>query len=129
MSCAPDSWLHNSHRLVEGPPRCVLLVHPDDAARLSLREGGRARVTSSRGAVEVTVAITDEMMPGVVSLPHGWGHGRPGVQLSVASQHAGVSVNDLTDETLIDPSCGTAVLNGLEVTVSLRTSQERVEGP
>ena len=113
-----NSWLHNSHRLVKGPPRCVLLVHPTDAARLSLREGGRARVTSTRGAVHVTVAVTDEMMPGVVSLPHGWGHDRPGAQMSVAGTHAGVSLNDLTDETRLDRLTGSAAFTALPVEVT-----------
>jgi anaerobic selenocysteine-containing dehydrogenase len=113
-----NSWLHNSHRLVKGPPRCVLLVHPDDAERLSLREGGRARVTSSRGEVQVTVAVTDEMMPGVVSLPHGWGHDRPGARTSVAEAHAGVSINDLTDETRLDRLTGSAAFTALPVDVT-----------
>jgi anaerobic selenocysteine-containing dehydrogenase len=113
-----NSWLHNSQRLVKGPPRCVLLVNPDDAARLSLRDGGRARVASSRGEVEVTVAVTDEMMPGVVSLPHGWGHHRPGARTSVASAHAGVSINDLTDETRLDRLTGSAAFSALPVDVT-----------
>ena len=113
-----NSWLHNSQRLVKGPPRCVLLVHPDDAARLSLRDGGRARVTSSRGEVEVTVAVTDDMMPGVVSLPHGWGHDRPGARTSVASAHAGVSINDLTDETRLDRLTGSAAFSALPVDIT-----------
>jgi anaerobic selenocysteine-containing dehydrogenase len=113
-----NSWLHNSHRLVKGPPRCVLLVHPEDAARLSLRDGGRARVTSNRGEVEVTVAVTGEMMPGVVSLPHGWGHDRKGARTSVAEAHAGVSINDLTDETRLDRLTGSAAFTALPVTIT-----------
>ena len=118
-----NSWMHNSHRLVKGRPRCTLYMHPEDAQPRGLESGEVVSVRSRGGAIDVPLEVTDAVMPGVVSLPHGWGHGRPGVQLSVASQHAGVSVNDLTDETLIDPSCGTAVLNGLEVTVSLSSEE------
>ncbi len=112
-----NSWLHNSHRLVKGPPRCTLLVHPDDASRLALRDGGRARVTSVRGAIEVGVAITDEMMPGVVSLPHGWGHDRAGTRTSVATAHAGASINDLTDEMRVDRLTGSAAFSAQPVEI------------
>ncbi len=112
-----NSWLHNSERLVKGPERCTLRMHPDDARARSLSAGARVRVSSRVGAVEVTLETTDELRPGVVSLPHGWGHGRAGVRLRVASAHPGVSVNDLTDETLVDSLSGTAALNGVEVRV------------
>lgn len=115
-----NSWMHNAPRLAAGKPRCTLLVHPDDAARLGLVGGGSARVTSRAGEVVAPVEVSDEMMPGVVSLPHGFGHGGDEVQLAVASRpgHAGVSANDLTDEREIDALCGTAVLNGVPVRVS-----------
>jgi anaerobic selenocysteine-containing dehydrogenase len=113
-----NSWMHNSHRLVKGRPRCTLFMHPDDAAPRGLETGEVVTVRSRVGAIDVPLEVTDSVMPGVVSLPHGWGHSRPGAQLGVASAHAGVSMNDLTDEDAIDPSCGTSVLNGLSVEVS-----------
>jgi anaerobic selenocysteine-containing dehydrogenase len=122
-----NSWMHNSHRLVKGKPRCTLYMHPDDAAPRGLESGEVVKVRSRVGAIEVPVEVTDAVMPGVVSLPHGWGHARPGAQLSVASAHAGVSANDLTDELLVDESCGTAVLNGVNVDV-FPLPAERGEG-
>ena len=112
-----NSWLHNSQRLVKGKPRCTLLVHPDDAARLGLPDGGHARVRSRVGSAEVVVEVSDEIMPGVVSLPHGWGHRRPGVALRVAAAQAGASVNDLTDEAFLDQLSGTAGFSGVPVEV------------
>lgn len=111
-----NSWLHNSPRLVKGA-RCTLVVHPDDGARLGLTDGGQARVRSRVGEVTAPVELSDEVMPGVVSLPHGWGHGRPGVALGVAAAHPGVSVNDLTDERFVDRLSGTAAFNGVAVEV------------
>ncbi|HEX4951877.1 MAG TPA: molybdopterin oxidoreductase family protein [Thermoanaerobaculia bacterium] len=112
-----NSWMHNSLRLVKGRPRCTLLMHPEDAARRGLADGERAQVTSRVGSVELAVEVTDAIMPGVVSIPHGWGHDRPGTALGVAREHAGVSVNDLTDELLLDDFCGNAALNGVPVAV------------
>jgi anaerobic selenocysteine-containing dehydrogenase len=112
-----NSWLHNSERLVKGKPRCTLLVNPADAERYGLADGEPAVLSSAAGQVEVPVEVTDEMMPGVVSLPHGWGHGRPGVRLGVASQHAGASINDVTDDQFVDELTGTAALSGQRVTV------------
>jgi anaerobic selenocysteine-containing dehydrogenase len=112
-----NSWMHNSLRLVKGPRRCTLQMSPADAADRSLAHGDRVRVTSRAGSIEVELAVSDEVMPGVVCLPHGWGHDRPGVQLRVASEHAGASVNDLTDELAVDALSGVAVLNGVPVTV------------
>jgi anaerobic selenocysteine-containing dehydrogenase len=113
-----NSWLHNSQRLVKGKPRCTLLMHPDDAARQGVADGTLVRVRSRVGQVEVTAELTTDMMPGVVSLPHGWGHDRDGVRLAVASRHAGVSLNDLVDDQRIDALTGTAVLNGTPVDVA-----------
>jgi anaerobic selenocysteine-containing dehydrogenase len=113
-----NSWLHNSKRLVKGPARCTLLVHPEDARAHGLADGGRARVTSARGTLEVTVATSDEMMPGVVSLPHGWGHDRTGTRLSVATEHAGVSLNDLTDEQRTDRLTGNAAFSATPVEIA-----------
>jgi anaerobic selenocysteine-containing dehydrogenase len=112
-----NSWMHNVPNLVRGKERCTMHVHPDDAARLDLEDGGLARVTSERGTVEVPVEVTDGIMPGVVSIPHGWGHDRAGIQLEVAQQHSGTSINDLTDHLAIDTLCGTAAFNGTWVTV------------
>jgi anaerobic selenocysteine-containing dehydrogenase len=112
-----NSWMHNSERLVKGPERCTLLMHPDDARKRGLAAGDRVKVCSRAGAVEVPLAVTDAMMPGVVSLPHGWGHGRPGVALSVAAARPGASLNDVTDELGVDALAGTAVLNGVAVDV------------
>ncbi|MBI3789602.1 MAG: molybdopterin-dependent oxidoreductase [Gemmatimonadetes bacterium] len=112
-----NSWMHNSERLVRGKARCTLLMHPDDASHRNLADGQMALVISRVGAVEAPVEITDAMMPGVVSLPHGWGHGRPGVQMKTAAAHAGVSINDLTDDERVDRLCGTAGFSGTRVTV------------
>jgi anaerobic selenocysteine-containing dehydrogenase len=112
-----NSWMHNLPGLVRGSNRCTLQVHPDDARRLGLADTAMAEVTSDAGAVSVEVEVTDEVMPGVVSLPHGWGHGRPGARGSVAAAHAGVSANALTDPRVRDPLSGNAVLNGIPVRV------------
>jgi anaerobic selenocysteine-containing dehydrogenase len=112
-----NSWMHNLTGLVSGKSRCTLQVHPDDADRLSLADGALARVTSRVGAVEVTVERTADIMPGVVSLPHGWGHDAPGARMDVARRHAGVNSNVLTDAGVIDPLSGNAQLNGIPVDV------------
>jgi anaerobic selenocysteine-containing dehydrogenase len=113
-----NSWMHNSRRMVKGPARCTLLIHPDDAAARALGPGELATVHSRVGEVSLPIEISTDMMPGVVSIPHGWGHHRPGIRLGVAQSHAGVSANDLTDETFLDALCGNAALNGVPVTVS-----------
>jgi anaerobic selenocysteine-containing dehydrogenase len=113
-----NSWCHNSLRLVKGPVRCTLRMHPDDAAPRGIVAGDRVRIASRAGEVTAPVELSDEMMRGVVSLPHGWGHDRPGVRLSVAAAHAGVSVNDVTDAQVIDALCGTASLTGVPVEVT-----------
>jgi anaerobic selenocysteine-containing dehydrogenase len=112
-----NSWMHNVPMLVKGRPRCTLMVHPEDARRLGVAEGEEVLVTSRVGQVKVPVSVTDEVMPGVVSLPHGYGHGRQGVRLSVATQHAGASLNDLTDEQALDELCGNAAFSGVPVRV------------
>ena len=112
-----NSWLHNTERLLRGKPQCTILMNPSDATHRNLTSGQNVLVKSRVGAVEVPVEISDEMMPGVVSIPHGWGHDRDGVQLQVAQQHAGASINDLTDDLAIDTLCGTAAFNGTWVTV------------
>ncbi|MFO6398098.1 molybdopterin oxidoreductase family protein, partial [Pseudomonas aeruginosa] len=112
-----NSWMHNYHRLVKGKPRHQLLMHPRDLEGRGLVDGQRVGVRSRVGSVEVEVAASSEMMPGVVSLPHGWGHARPGVQLAIARAQAGASANDLTDERHLDLLSGNAALNGLPVEV------------
>jgi anaerobic selenocysteine-containing dehydrogenase len=112
-----NSWMHNVPKLVAGKPRCTLLVHPKDASRLRLENGGRARVTSRVGAIEVVVETSDSVMEGVVSLPHGWGHDRTGSKLGVAEAHAGVSINDVTDPLAVDVPSGNAALSGVAVRV------------
>ena len=108
-----NSWMHNFELLVSGPERCTVLVHPDDAERLGL--GPRAKVSTATGSIELPVQVTDEIMPGVVSIPHGWGHGDPGTALRIAAQHPGVNSNVLADDQLVDPVSGNAVLNGIPV--------------
>lgn len=112
-----NSWLHNLPVLVKGEDRCTLLIHSNDAESLDLLTGDRALVHSRTGKIEVPVEVTDDIMPGTVSLPHGWGHNLPGVRLSVASRHMGVNVNLLTDEQVTDPISGNAVLNGVPVSI------------
>jgi anaerobic selenocysteine-containing dehydrogenase len=107
--------MHNLPALVKGKPRCTLHIHPEDAARLGVADGDDARVSSSVGSIEVAVELTDAIMPGVVSIPHGWGHDAPGVRLDVARRHAGVNSNVLADESQVDPLSGNAVLNGIPV--------------
>ena len=113
-----NSWMHNVETLVRGKERCTAHVHPDDAARLGLVDGAPARVSSRVGSVEVPVEITDAVMPGVVSIPHGWGHDVDGIRLTVAEAHPGTNSNFLADESLIDPLSGNAVLNGIPVEVA-----------
>ena len=112
-----NSWMHNVDVLVKGKDRCTLQVHPDDASRLGLSDGGDARVTSRVGSLSAPVEVTDIVRPGVVSLPHGWGHDLPGVELAVAGKRPGVNVNLLTDGAELDPLSGNAVLNGVPVEV------------
>ncbi len=113
-----NSWMHNLVPLIKGPDRCTLRVHPDDAARLGLADGSRARVRSRVGEVIAPVEITDEVMPGVISLPHGYGHDLPGVRMDVARRRAGVNVNLLSDDERIDLPSGNAALNGVPVDVA-----------
>ena len=112
-----NSWLHNSHRLVKGKNRCLVLIHPQDAASRQLLDGDVARVASRVGSIRIPVAISDAMMPGVISIPHGWGHQLKGTRLSVAEQHAGVNTNILSDDQLLDSLSGNAALNGIPVSV------------
>ncbi|RZQ65200.1 molybdopterin-dependent oxidoreductase [Amycolatopsis suaedae] len=113
-----NSWMHNVEALVRGKNRCTVQVHPADACRLGLTEGGVATVRSRVGKIEVPVEVTDAIRPGVVSIPHGWGHAVEGVTTRIAAAHPGVNSNLVTDETLLDALSGTAVLNGIPVEVT-----------
>lgn len=112
-----NSWMHNSERLVKGRERCTLMIHPETAQKLGLVNQEKVQVQSRVGQVEIATEITDEIMPNVVSIPHGYGHARKGVQLDIATQHSGVSINDLTDDSMIDELTGNAVFSGVPVKV------------
>jgi anaerobic selenocysteine-containing dehydrogenase len=112
-----NSWMHNSQRLVKGRDRCALFVHPQDAQALGIGDRQPVRLASARGDVVVTAKLTDEIKRGVVSLPHGWGHHRPGMRISTAQASPGVSINDITDDQVVDMLSGNAVLNGVPVTL------------
>jgi len=113
-----NSWCHNSARLVKGKPRCTLLIHPVDAAARGIADGDSVELASKAGRVRVPAQVSDEIMRGVVSLPHGWGHDRAGTRLTVASATPGASVNDVTSEELFDALSGNAALSGLTVAVA-----------
>jgi anaerobic selenocysteine-containing dehydrogenase len=122
-----NSWMHNSERLVKGnpaKPQCSILMNPDDAAHRKLVSGQNVIVQSRVGSIVLPLEITGEMMAGVVSIPHGWGHDRPGNQLAVAQAHPGQSINDLTDNLAIDELCGTAAFSGTAVTVHAHATQD-----
>ncbi|MEU1349470.1 molybdopterin-dependent oxidoreductase [Streptomyces sp. NPDC005795] len=113
-----NSWLHNVAALRGGSNVCTLQIHPEDAERLGLEDGAPATVTADGGELTVPVEVTDSVRTGVVSLPHGWGHHRPGTRMSVAAEQPGVNVNQLLDGSRLDPLSGTAVLNAIPVTVA-----------
>ena len=112
-----NSWMHNSKRLVKGADRCTLMMHSKDAQTLNLVDGAPVAISSSVGSVKAPLEITDEIMPGVVSLPHGYGHHRPKTKLSVATEHAGVSINDLTDDKIVDNLTGNAAFSAQTVRI------------
>jgi len=113
-----NSWMHNYHRLVKGKDRCSLLMHPDDMLPRDIEDGGLVTISSRVGSVQVQVEASQDVMPGVVSLPHGYGHNRSGIRMAVARKHAGVSCNDLTDELALDRLSGNAAVNGVLVSVA-----------
>jgi len=113
-----NSWLHNSHRMVKGKKRCLALVNPWDAESRKLKDGDMAVVSSRVGTIRIPVAVSTDMMPGVISIPHGWGHRLDGIKLGVAQQHAGVNANILTDDQFLDSISGNAALNGVPVCLS-----------
>jgi len=113
-----NTWMHNVEVLIKGKERCTLQVHPDDAATIGLAHGGRATVRSRVGEVTAPVEVTDEVMAGVVSLPFGWGHDTPGIEMRVARSRPGVNSNILADDAAIDELSGNAVLNAIPVRVA-----------
>ncbi|MGB2949584.1 MAG: molybdopterin dinucleotide binding domain-containing protein, partial [Rhodococcus sp. (in: high G+C Gram-positive bacteria)] len=113
-----NSWMHNATRLTKGKPRHQLLAHPDDLLARGIDDGATVSVTSAAGSVHIEVHASDRMMPGVVSMPHGFGHQRDGVELSVATSVAGVSANDVTDPQQVDAVSANAILNGVPVTIA-----------
>ncbi|MFT4994912.1 MAG: anaerobic selenocysteine-containing dehydrogenase [Paraglaciecola sp.] len=114
-----NSWLHNSQRMVKGTDkgnkRCSAQIHPQDAGRFNIVDGQQIKVRSRVGEVRLPAEVTEKIMPGVISIPHGWGHNKADTNWSTAKAHAGVSVNDLTDEMVLDDLSGNAVLNGVPV--------------
>lgn len=113
-----NSWTHNVPKLNGGSNRCTVRVHPADAERLGLTDGAPARITTEAGETTIPVEITDTVRTGVVSVPHGWGHGRPGTRMAVAHARPGVNVNQLLDGSRRDPLSGTSVVNGFPVELS-----------
>lgn len=112
-----NSWMHNSYRLVKGKNRCTLLIHPQDAAKKGIANEEWVKVSSAKGSVKIQAELSEAMMKGVVSIPHGWGHHREGIQWETATQFAGVSINDLTDEQLLDELSGNVAFSGVPVKV------------
>ncbi|MEV7342470.1 molybdopterin oxidoreductase family protein [Streptomyces sp. NPDC093544] len=110
-----NSWMHNVPSLTGGTNRCTLHIHPEDAEHLGIGDGSAVRVKGAGGEVTAPAEVTDAVRRGVVSLPHGWGHDRPGTRMSHAALDPGVNVNQLLDGSLLDPLSGTAVLNGVPV--------------
>ena len=113
-----NSWLHNSQRLVKGKNRCTLMIHPVDAKKSKLKNGDTALVESKVGMLHIETQITDDIMQGVISIPHGWGHSMQGTQLEIASKHPGVNLNILSDDKFVDKLTGTTAFNGIPVSVS-----------
>ena len=120
-----NSWMHNVARLVKGPERCTLFVHPVDAAARGISDGDLATLESDAGAIIVPIEVTDTIRPGVACLPHGWGHDREGTRLRVAETHAGVSANDVTSERYLDTLSGNAAFSGVEVRLAALTPERQ----
>lgn len=114
-----NSWMHNIPRLIKGPVRCTLQVARSDAARMGLHSGELVRMCGEAGSVVVPVEVSDEMMDGVVCMPHGWGHGRPGIRLAVAASRPGASINDVIGAASVDSLTGMSILNSVEVRLEL----------
>ena len=118
-----NSWMHNSKRLVKGADRCTLMMNTTDAETLKLADGAPVTISSSVGSVTAPLEVTDEIMPGVVSLPHGYGHHRPKTKLTVATEHAGVSINDLTDDKIVDNLTGNAAFSAQRVRIEATSNE------
>ncbi|WP_142281890.1 molybdopterin-dependent oxidoreductase [Mycobacterium sp. IEC1808] len=112
-----NTWMHNVPALMKGKDRCTLLIHPDDAARCGVADGDIVTVKSAAGEIKVPVEVTDAIKPGVVSMPHGWGHGKPGTRMSVANGSPGANTNVLSPPTFLDEPSGNGALNGIPVTI------------
>ena len=112
-----NSWMHNSYRLVKGKDRCTILIHNNDAAKRNITDGDLVEVRSTKGSISLPAEITNSIMQGVVSIPHGYGHNSPESKMEVANAHAGVSINDITDEGFLDALSGNAAFSGVEVEV------------
>lgn len=112
-----NSWMHNVDTLVKGKDRCTLQIHPDDASRRGILAGDRVFITSASGEIEAPAELNADLRPGVVSMPHGWGHRDPATRLAVARQHPGTNTNVLSPGELVDAASGNAVLNGIEVSI------------
>ncbi len=115
-----NSWLHNSERLMKGKNRCTIWINSADAENLKIENGQTIKVSSRVGAIEIPCEISEKIMPGVVSIPHGYGHSRRGIQMATAKMHAGVSVNDLTDERILDDLTGNAAFSSVKVRLEKR---------
>lgn len=114
-----NSWLHNSYRMVKGRDRCTMLIHPEDAAKRDIKDGDKVAVTSKVGTEYINAEVSDEMMRGSISIPHGWGHNRSGIKMNIAADHAGTSMNDLVDDMVVDKLSGVSVINAIPVDVAL----------
>ncbi|WP_082977339.1 molybdopterin-dependent oxidoreductase [Mycobacterium sp. 852002-50816_SCH5313054-b] len=124
-----NTWLHNVPALMKGKDRCTLLMHPDDAARSGVADADIVTVKSEAGEIRVPVEVTDAIKPGVVSMPHGWGHGKPGTRMSVANGSPGANTNVLSPPTFLDEPSGNGALNGIPVTVIDEQARFRANGP
>jgi len=113
-----NTWMHNVPALMKGKDRCTLLMHHDDAARRGIAAGDVVTVTSAAGEIQVPVELTDAIKPGVVSMPHGWGHGQAGTRMTVANGSPGANTNVLSPPTFLDEPSGNGALNGIPVTIS-----------
>ena len=122
-----NSWLHNLPVLAKGPMRCTLQINPDDAASIGLEDGELATVSRAGSSVDIETEVTDDMMPGVVSIPHGFGHDHQGANLRVAAERPGVNSNLLADDQWLDPLSGTSVLNGIPVEVRPARAMQAAE--
>ena len=123
-----NSWLHNVAGLMRGKDRCTLLIHPDDAARHDVADGDIVEVSTIEGSLDVAAEVTEEMMPGVVSLPHGWGHGVDGTLMDIANAHPGVNTNLLNPGALVDVPSNTQVVNGVPCQLRTRRAPLPVSG-